>query len=71
MKTVIVNGQIVQINSVAEDAALDRHVARAAVRMLYGRLVSARVVDNERGYKVTQHHTRRMTAEEEYEAGID
>lgn len=71
MKTITVNEQIVQFNNGRESDKLTPAMARSAVRILYGHLTRANVTDSKTGYKVYKSRTRRMTAEEEHDAGID
>jgi hypothetical protein len=69
MKIVYVNGQYVQMNNAS--GVLTPEMAKSAVRMLYGHIEPATVTDSGRGFRVTKSSVRRLTAEEEYDAGID
>ena len=72
MKTVTVNGQHqVGINHGSESDALCAETAQIAVRLLYGHVENATVTDGRSGFRVTKSMTRRLTAEEEHDAGID
>lgn len=68
MKEVRVNGQIIRLNNVKDNAPLTPEMVRRAVSVCYGNTgVNANVSDGRIGYRVTPGNIRRMNATEEFD----
>ena len=67
-KEVFVNGQQVILNNAS--GALTPEMCRRAVTLLYGHVEPATVHDGETGYRINKSGARRLTAAEEYDAGV-